>query len=178
MGVGKSGDLHAAAGAGLRAAVAAEVAAATSAAVVLVTPDRTPLQNLGPTNYAVAMRALYKRGVTIKPDLELVSLRREDGVISTKLRNVLSGEMQDHEAERVFYEIGTEENAQVYFDLIEVSANGGQVDLPSMVEGKPTFPTTKPDGKFILVRIGVSSRNVHAALQDAMRICSEMDIAR
>lgn len=160
-------------------AVAAEVAAVSSASVVLVTPDRTALHNLGTTNYAVALRALYQRGVAIKPDLDLVSLRREGGVLIARLRNVLSGALQDHEADRVYYEIGTEENAQVYFDLVEASRNGGQVDLSAMLAGKPTFPVMNPQGRFTLVRIGdaVSSRNVHAALHDAMRICSGVEIA-
>jgi 2,4-dienoyl-CoA reductase-like NADH-dependent reductase (Old Yellow Enzyme family)/thioredoxin reductase len=159
-------------------AVAAEVAAATSGSVAIVTPDRTPLHNLGPTNYAVVMRALYKLGVSVKPDLELISLRRDGNSISVKLRNVLSGEFEDHQVDRLFYEVGTEENAQVYFDLVESSWNGGQFDMPSMIEGKLNFPETNPEGGFLLVRVGdaVSSRNVHAALYDAMRICSGINL--
>lgn len=159
-------------------AVAAEVAAVTSGSVAIVTPDRTPLHNLGPTNYAVVMRALYKLGVSFKSDLELISLRRDGHAISVTLRNVLSGQHEEHQVERFFYEVGTEENAQVYFDLIEKSLNQGQFDVPSMVEGKMAFPALNPEGKFILVRIGdaVSSRNVHAALFDAMRICSGIDL--
>lgn len=160
-------------------AVAAEVAAGTSASVILVTPDRTALHNLGPTNYAVALRALYQRGVVIKSDLELVSLRRGSGALIAQLRNVLTGALLEHEADRVYYEIGTDENAQVYFDLLDASRNGGQVDFPALLAGKSTFPVMNPQGSFSLVRIGdaVSSRNVHAALHDAMRICSGIEFA-
>lgn len=158
-------------------AVAAEVAAATSSSVLVVTPDRTPMHNLGPTNYAVAMRGMYKLGIEFQTDFEIHELQREGNEVSVTLKNILSGERKVERCHRLFYEVGTEENAQVYFDLLDLSTNRGDVDMPTLIGGRPDFPIVNPEGRFILLRVGdaVSSRNVHAALYDSLRLCSRID---
>jgi hypothetical protein len=44
-----------------------------------------------------------------------------------------------------------------------------------MIEGRSPFDVTNPDGAFMLARIGdaVASRNMHAALYDALRVCKD-----
>ena len=44
-----------------------------------------------------------------------------------------------------------------------------------MVNGSSPFVDVNPDGGFNLVRIGdaVASRNIHAALYDALRVCKD-----
>ena len=46
-------------------------------------------------------------------------------------------------------------------------------DYESLIEGKPQQLLNNPTGNFSLFRIGdaVSSRNIHAAIYDAMRLC-------
>jgi hypothetical protein len=63
---------------------------------------------------------------------------------------------------------------EVYTQLRGLSANDGVSDLEAMVNAAPQ-PRSREDG-FELHRIGdaVSSRNIHSAILDAMRICSAL----
>ncbi|MEO7938844.1 MAG: FAD-dependent oxidoreductase [Burkholderiaceae bacterium] len=158
------------------AAVAAEVATSRGARVVIATPDRTPLFELGPTNYAVAMRNLYQIGTEFRADTDLVAIGKLEKRLIAQLRNTLTGEMESVIFDRIFHEAGTDANDSLFFDLCPSSANGGQLDVTSVAKARPTYPTKNPDGDFVLIRIGdaVSSRNIHAALHDAIRICSDI----
>lgn len=161
-----------------QAAVAAGIAAKTAASVTLVTPDRTPFLNLGPTNFAVVMQALYAARVTFRPDTEITCLSRGDAGLSVTMRNVLTGQQDDLETGHLFYEVGTEENSQLYLDLCALARNAGEIDITALSQGRAVFPERNPGGAFLLARIGdaVSSRNVHAALYDAMRICAGVEL--
>jgi len=53
------------------------------------------------------------------------------------------------------------------------SANDGVTDLDALLAGRTQMPAAPHDGAFELHRIGdaVTSRNVHAAIYDALRLC-------
>jgi hypothetical protein len=76
--------------------------------------------------------------------------------------------------DQVIVENATAPLADIYFDLKEDSVNRGEVDHEAFVAGRPQARRTNPDGKFQLFRIGdaVASRNIHAAIYDALRLCS------
>ena len=46
----------------------------------------------------------------------------------------------------------------------------------TLIEGRPQDVTRNPDGRYRLFRIGdaVSSRNVHAAIYNALRLCKDL----
>jgi len=160
------------------AAVAAEVAQSRGAKVTIATPDRTPVFELGPTNYAVVMRSLYRIGTEFRPDTDLVLICSTENRLKARLRNTLTGGLDDVVFDRIFHETGTEPNDALFFDLRSHSLNDGELDISSVAKASPTYPTTNPQGRFVLFRIGdaVSSRNIHAALHDAIRICSDIQI--
>ena len=70
-------------------------------------------------------------------------------------------------------EHGTLPLDDLYFELKPESLNLGEVDYSSLIDGKPQELRTNPEGAFQLFRIGdaVSSRNIHAAIYDALRLC-------
>ncbi len=70
-------------------------------------------------------------------------------------------------------EHGTGPNDELYFSLVPRSVNGGAVDYPALLGGRPQRVRTNESGAFQLFRIGdaVASRNVHAAILDAFRLC-------
>ena len=76
--------------------------------------------------------------------------------------------------DQVIVENGTLPLADIYFDLKEDSANRGEVNYEALVAGNQQTKRTNPEGKFQLFRIGdaVASRNIHAAIYDALRLCS------
>jgi hypothetical protein len=62
----------------------------------------------------------------------------------------------------------------LYFDLKPGSINLGEVDQRALLGGKPQEQVNNPDGTYQLFRIGdsVTSRNIHAAIYDALRLCA------
>ena len=84
----------------------------------------------------------------------------------------------------VVVENGTRANAEIYDALKPQSRNHGEIDINALADGfleLPDHDTSLMDNSkhgFDLVRIGdaVSSRNIHAALFDALRICSKYTI--
>jgi len=57
--------------------------------------------------------------------------------------------------------------------LCASSANGGITDIDALLDGRQQQATLPVNGAFELHRIGdaVSSRSVHAAIYDALRLC-------
>ena len=64
----------------------------------------------------------------------------------------------------------------LYFDLKDASSNRGAVDYGALMEGRPQSLVRNPEGTYQLFRIGdaVSSRNVHAAVYDALRLVKDL----
>ncbi len=157
-------------------AVLADMVLQAGAQVTLATPDRAPHHELGPTTGAVALRDLYSQGIGYVPDTECVGLSRSGNRISAKLRNVLSGAEKLQEFDLVVTEFGTVPNDALYEDLREGSRNNGQIDVDAWVSGGPVLPDKPPANGYDLIRIGdaVSSRNMAAAMHDALRICAHV----
>ena len=60
----------------------------------------------------------------------------------------------------------------LYFELKAGSINRGEVDYDALVSGRPQALGANPGGAYRLFRIGdaVASRNIHAAIYDAIRL--------
>jgi hypothetical protein len=60
--------------------------------------------------------------------------------------------------------------------LRAVSANDGVTDIEALLERKPQLAASPRSGAFELHRFGdaVTSRNVHGAVYDALRLCSAL----
>ena len=74
--------------------------------------------------------------------------------------------------DQVFLNYGTKPLDELYFNLIPYSNNGGEVDYNKFINGEEQNIIKNKDNKFNLFRIGdaVSSRNIHAAIYDALRL--------
>ena len=73
-------------------------------------------------------------------------------------------------------EHGTLPLDELYFALKEQSTNRGEVDYRALIAGRPQAVVSNPAGRFQLFRIGdaVASRNIHAAIYDALRLCKDL----
>ena len=78
--------------------------------------------------------------------------------------------------DQVVVEHGTLPQDDLYFALKENSLNRGAVDYGALIAGRAQGPGSNEKGKYQLFRIGdaVSSRNVHAAIYDAIRLCKDL----
>ncbi|MCP4962542.1 MAG: hypothetical protein GY925_25130, partial [Actinomycetia bacterium] len=63
----------------------------------------------------------------------------------------------------------------IYFALKAESSNHGAVDYGALIDGRPQTLAPNPDGEYQLFRIGdaVASRNIHAAIYDALRLVKD-----
>ena len=77
---------------------------------------------------------------------------------------------------QVVVEHGTLPVAELYFALKPGSRNGGEIDYAALLAGRPQAVVRNPEGTYRLFRIGdaVASRNAHAAMLDALRLCKDL----
>lgn len=157
------------------AGVVADVMARGGAKVDLVTPDRAIAHDLGPTNAAVVLRDLARQGVTMTCFQDLQMIAREGNRLRVTLRHVLTGQQEERLVDHVVAENGTVPMDALYHALKPGARNLGVVNHDRLIAGDLPFDTHNQDGRYMLARIGdcVASRNVHAALFDAIRVCKD-----
>ena len=75
--------------------------------------------------------------------------------------------------DQVVVEHGTVPADDLYFALKPLSTNTGVIDLERLIAGGEQDKKLNPGGTFRLFRVGdaVSSRDIHAALYDSLRLC-------
>ena len=76
----------------------------------------------------------------------------------------------------VVVEHGTMPHDDLYFDLVADSSNVGEVDHEALIKVQPQSVVTNQNGRYQLFRIGdaVTSRNIHAAIYEAQRLCQPL----
>ncbi|MDH3692186.1 MAG: NADH:flavin oxidoreductase [Gammaproteobacteria bacterium] len=154
----------------------AEFLARGGASVEVVTPDRALCTELAETNIGAYMNELYKHGVTIRPDTKLIAVSPKGNHLVVTLANMYSGETEDRVVDQIVGDHGTLPVDELYFELKPQSRNLGEVDLDALTAGRAQRLITNPRGQFSLFRIGDAwaSRNIHAAIYDALRICKDL----
>ena len=154
----------------------AEYLAERGALVEVVTNGRLIGEEIGVTNLPTHMQQLYRKDVILTPDHHLKEIYRENGHLVCVLHNDYSHEEEEREVDQVVSDYGTLAEDGLYFDLKELSANRGQTDYEALIEGRPQSIRTNSEGRFQLFRIGdcVASRNVHAAIYDALRLAKDL----
>jgi dimethylglycine catabolism A len=122
------------------------------------------------------MSELYRKGVVINPDVRLVEVARAGNKLKAILVNTYSGARSERLVDQVIGDYGTVPNNQLYLALKPLSRNLGELDLRAFAEARPQAITGSVAGGFFLYRIGDAwaSRNVHAAMLDAMRLCKDL----
>lgn len=158
---------------GHQALDAAEVLAGAGVEVELVTPERGLAPDVGGIVAAGYVQALATLGVRVTVLHRLVGLARTDQGLEVQLGIDGCLATQTRTVDAVVAEAGTEPVSEVYDALVPQSRNGGAVDLDALLAGRDQSLVRHTDGTFQLFRIGdaVASRNVHAAILDAARVC-------
>jgi 2,4-dienoyl-CoA reductase-like NADH-dependent reductase (Old Yellow Enzyme family) len=146
----------------------------SGAALHYVTPERMLGPDIGGINYPQYARAFAESGaqVTLLHSLHAVEAR-PGGRLTAVLHSEHAGRYTEQEADHVVVERGTRPNDELYHSLVPSSANQGEVDQRALLELRPQPTAAGGSGGYQLYRIGdaVSSRNVHAAIYDAFRLC-------
>ncbi len=155
---------------------AAEALAEAGARLEIVTPERFFAPEIGGLNHVAYARCFKERGVRITINTRLLEVRREGNRLAAILGSDYSDRTERRLVDQVVVEHGTLPLDDLYFALKERSSNRGEVDYQALIAGRPQAVVSNPDGRFQLFRIGdaVSSRNIHAAIYDALRLCKDL----
>ena len=151
-----------------------ETLARAGATVELVTPERNVSPDVGGMVASRYFTDLSKLGVrfTVLRHLNRI-VKNSDGTFEVELG--LEDEIwtESRTVDAVVVENGTVANEDLYRELISDSSNGGEVHLEDLLNGRKQQEVRNPEGEFQLFRIGdaISSRNIHTAILDAVRIC-------
>jgi N-methyl-L-proline demethylase len=139
-----------------------------------VSPERFFAPEMGGMNHVPYARTFAEKGVRVTINTKLKSVRRDGNGLLAVLGSDYSDATEERRVAQVVVEHGTAANAELYLALKPLSRNLGAVDYPALINRRSPLPKKQPDAKFDLIRIGdaVSSRNVHAAVYDALRYCS------
>ena len=144
--------------------------------VELVTPDRASMQELGNSNFAVHLANLYRAGVRLTPDQRLLEVKPIGNRLRATLRNEYTGMSTERSVGQVVVEHGTLAVDELYHELVDDSRNRGEVDPAALASGDLEMPERNPGADYWLIRIGdaLASRNIHAAIHDALRACKDL----
>jgi 2,4-dienoyl-CoA reductase-like NADH-dependent reductase (Old Yellow Enzyme family) len=125
------------------------------------------------TDRAIYRKQLAERRIPVIFEHALVRVRPEGNRLVASFRSDLTGELLEMAAAEVVVEHGTVPADEVFHALRPRSANDGVTDLDALLAGRPQLPSPPPAGAFELHRIGdaVTSRNIHTAIYDALRLC-------
>ncbi len=150
----------------------AEFLATRGAKVELATPDPHTSHDTGAMNIGAQMHGLYENGVVLTSDMRLVQVYREGNKLVAVLRNTFTRAEEERLVDQVVAEHGTIPRDAIFKALAPNSSNLGELDLAGMAAGAPQAIENNPDGAFELYRVGdaVTSRNIHAAIYDSLRI--------
>ena len=154
----------------------AQIAAEAGASVELVSPDRAQAPEVGFVNLAPHMTELYRNGVRLTPDQRLVEVRQTGNKLTAVLENTFTSTRSERVVDQVIGDYGTVPNDDLYEELKPGARNLGQLDMDALSRFALPAESVNPDGSYWLFRIGDAwaSRNVHAAMLDAARICQRL----
>lgn len=153
---------------------AAELLAPMAKRIEFVTPERTLAPAVGSMNSPAYLTAFAEHGITTTLATRLIGVSRgPDKRLVARLGSDYTPHTWERVVDTVVVEHGTLPNDEIYTDLVAGSTNLGEVDQRALLDGDPQTITSNDAGDYQLFRIGdaVSSRNIHAAIYDALRLC-------
>ena len=133
----------------------------------MIAPD------IGGTNHPAYLRSLYRNNVTISLNQQLSGIFQEDEGFTAVIFNEYTQQTVQRRVDQVVVDHGTLPVDDLYFDLKMDSINQGEIDQQLLLAGKPQSVINNRDGAYQIFRLGdaVNSRNIHAAILDALRLC-------
>jgi N-methyl-L-proline demethylase len=155
---------------------AAELIARSGARLEIVTPERMLGIDIGGMNHVPYARAFNETDTRITLNQRVHAVRPEQGRLCVEIGSDHSPHLSVRHVDWVVADHGTAATADLYFELKAQSTNLGAVDYGALLEGRSQSLTKNPDARFQLFRIGdaVASRNIHAAVFDALRLVKDL----
>ncbi len=153
---------------------AADYLAQRGLQVELVSVDGAFGRELTETDIIVQRRRFAETGVQIATDLELMAVARLGTQFGVTLRHILSGQIQERRVDQVIVERGTQPMDELFYALKAGSANQGSTDIDALLAATPQPFAQHPGYKLYRCGDAVSSRGIHEAIKDSLRLCLPM----
>jgi N-methyl-L-proline demethylase len=146
----------------------------TAKSIEYVTMGRTVAPDVGSSPAAGYFAMLADNDVRVTLLHQLISIEKRDGRLAVTLQVEDAHTTTTRVVDTVVIEHGTKPDTDLYDTLAPQSINSGEIVLSDLLALRPQSAIHNPDGIFMLYRIGdaVASRNIHAAILDAYRLCN------
>ena len=141
--------------------------------VEICTPDRLVGRELGGSSYPIYLGNLARAGVTLTPATALAEVARAGNRLRARLVHEYGGPYQLREVDLVVAECGTEPMPALFQALKPHSVNRGVTDLDATTNALPQ-PHAGQGMRLYKVGDAVASRDIHAALLDALRLSKDL----
>ena len=155
---------------------AAEAIVEAGSRLEIISPERFFAPEIGGLNHVSYAQALQRAGARITILSRVSAVRRRGNKLVAVIGSDYGSRTEEREVDQVVVEHATLPLDELYFALRPDSRNGGEVDYQALIGGRPQAVVRNPEGRYRLFRIGdaVASRNVHAAIYDALRLCKDL----
>ena len=139
----------------------------------IITPERYFAVEIGGLNHVKYAECFDEYGVRITINKRLAAIEKDGNTLTAVIGSDYSERLERRAVDQVVIEHGTLPMEDLYYELKPQSRNLGAVDHAALMAGRAQALAPNADGGFQLFRIGdaVSSRNIHAAIYDALRLC-------
>ena len=149
----------------------AEKLVGSGSALELVALDGQLAMEMSYAEQVIWRRRRYETKLHVSFDRQLTRVVRAGNRLTVSFTNELTGERESRETDQLIVEHGTTPADEVFHELRAASSNRGAMDVEALLAGEPQPLVDSPG--FALFRIGdaVTSRNIHAAILEAYRLC-------
>tara|TARA_B100000959_G_scaffold268229_1_gene312686 strand:- start:89 stop:1006 length:918 start_codon:yes stop_codon:yes gene_type:complete len=155
---------------------AAEIIANKGSKLEIISPERFFSPEIGGMNYVPYAKNFIEKNVKITINKRIKGIKKRDNRLVVTINSDYSDKIETKEISQVIVEHGTIPVDDLYFNLKKNSFNGGALDYKSLINQKFKEIINNPKGSYYLYRVGdsISSRNIHSAIYDSLRICKNI----
>ncbi len=154
----------------------AEIIANKGSKLEIITPERFFSPEVGGMNYVPYAKTFIEKNVKITIDKRIKRIKKRGNRLLVSIGSDYSNILENLETSQVIIEHGTLPLDDLYFELKQKSYNLGAIDYNSLIKNKFIELKNNKEGSYFLYRVGdaISSRNIHAAIYDSLRICNHL----
>ena len=151
----------------------AEIAIQGGSTVEFMTPDRLISSEIMGMNLTPYIKNLQNKKITYSIAKRLLDVSIKDNKLNALIGSDYDEKFKHNSTyDQIILNYGVKPLDELYFNLVPHSKNEGEVNYDKFIKGEQQNIIKNKNNKFNLYRIGdaISSRNIHAAIYDALRL--------
>jgi len=151
----------------------AEIAIQGGSTVEFMTPDRLISSEIMGMNLTPYIKNLQNKKITYSIAKRLLDVSIKDNKLNALIGSDYDEKFKHNSTyDQIILNYGVKPLDELYFNLVPYSKNEGEVNYDKFIKGEQQNIIKNKNNKFNLYRIGdaISSRNIHAAIYDALRL--------